>query len=184
MAAIGIAVTCVYVGKPLEPVLLTTAACAAVLAEIAAVSVSPYTATGVVLTIAAAPLIAYGMQPRRRPTLLQAALLLIIANTAFMLGAGATTLEWFTLPPAVILLAVGIVRLAQPTQLGLPRPRPDARPGPLRPGCQQPPRLAPHHPRGSRRRLLILIAIRYSLQSPFIIGSAASPKSPSGNSWR
>ena len=109
VAAIGIAVTCGYVGQPLEPALLSTAACAAVLAEIAAVAASPYTATGVVLTIVAAPLIAYGMNPRRRPSLLQAALLLVIANTTFMLGADAHTLEWYTVPPALILLAAGVV---------------------------------------------------------------------------
>src|SRR6185436_2209796 len=103
------AVTCGYVGQPLEPALLSTAACAAVLAEISAVAASPYTATGVVLTIVAAPLIAYGMNPRRRPSLLQAALLLVIANTTFMLGADAHTLEWYTVPPALILLAAGVV---------------------------------------------------------------------------
>ncbi|MGW5189338.1 SCO7613 C-terminal domain-containing membrane protein [Kribbella sp. NPDC004138] len=109
VAAIGIAVTCGYVGQPLEPALLSTAACAAVLAEIAAVAASPYTATGVVLTIVAAPLIAYGMNPRRRPSLLQAALLLVIANTTVMFGADAHTLEWYTVPPALILLTTGIV---------------------------------------------------------------------------
>lgn len=177
VAAIGIAVTCGYVGTPLEPVLLTTAACAAVLAEIAAVSASPYTATGVVLTIVAAPLIAYGMNPRRRPALLQAALLLIIANTTFMLGADAHTLEWYTVPPALILLAVGIVAWRnQPSWVFL---------GPgLMLGLAPSALVADTTDNWLRATLvvaaaavlLILIAVRYSLQSPFVIGSAAVAK--------
>ncbi|TDO44741.1 putative membrane protein DUF2157 [Kribbella sp. VKM Ac-2571] len=176
VAAIGIAVTCSYVGKPLEPVLLTTAACAAVLAEIAAVAASPYTATGVVLTIVAAPLIAYGMNPRRRPTLLQAALLLIIANTAFMLGADAHTLEWYTVPPALILLTVGIVAWRnQPSWAFL---------GPgLMLGLAPSALIADTTDNWLRATLvvaaavlLVLIGVRRSLQSPFIIGSAAIAK--------
>ncbi|MGW6196672.1 SCO7613 C-terminal domain-containing membrane protein [Kribbella sp. NPDC055110] len=176
VAAIGIAVTCGYVGKPLEPVLLTTAACAAVLAEIAAVSASPFTATGVVLTIVAAPLIAYGMNPRRRPTLLQAALLLIIANTTFMLGADAHTLEWYTIPPALMLLTVGIVAWRNQSSwvyLG---------PGLLL-GLAPSTLTADTTDNWLRATLvvaaavlLILLAVRYSLQSPFIIGSAAVAK--------
>lgn len=43
------------------------------MAEITAILNSVDTATGVVLTITAAPLVAYGMHPARRPTLLIAA---------------------------------------------------------------------------------------------------------------
>ncbi|TDW86190.1 SCO7613 C-terminal domain-containing membrane protein [Kribbella sp. VKM Ac-2566] len=176
VAAIGIAVTCRYVGKPLEPVLLTTAACAAVLAEIAAVAASPYTATGAVLTIVSAPLIAYGMNPRRRPTLLQAAVLLIIANTAFMLGADAHTLEWYTVPPALILLAVGIVAWRnQPSWVFL---------GPgLMLGLAPSALIADTTDNWLRATLvvaaavlLILIGVRQSLQSPFVIGSGVVAK--------
>jgi hypothetical protein len=176
VAAIGIAVTCGYVGTPLEPALLTTAACAAVLAEIAAVAASPYTATGVVLTVVAAPLIAYGMNPARRPALLQAALLLVVANTAFMLGADARTLEWYTIPPALVLLAVGIVAWRnQPSWVFL---------GPgLLLGLAPSTLIADTTDNWLRATLvvaaavlLILIAVRHSLQAPFIIGAAAVAK--------
>ncbi|MET9272444.1 hypothetical protein [Kribbella sp. NPDC003557] len=176
VAAIGIAVTCGYVGTPLEPALLTTAACAAVLAEIAAVAASPYTATGVVLTVVAAPLIAYGMNPARRPALLQAALLLVVANTAFMLGADARTLEWYTIPPTLVLLAVGIVAWRnQPSWVFL---------GPgLLLGLAPSALIADTTDNWLRATLvvaaavlLILIAVRHSLQAPFIIGAAAVAK--------
>jgi hypothetical protein len=71
--------------------------------------VSTDAGTGVVLTIAAAPLVAYGMNPARRWALLVAGLLLIIANTAFVLAAGGTTIEWFTVPSAVVMLSIGIL---------------------------------------------------------------------------
>jgi hypothetical protein len=34
---------------------------------------------------------------------------LIIANTAFVVASGATTIEWFTVPPAIVMLAIGIL---------------------------------------------------------------------------
>jgi hypothetical protein len=105
----GIGLACRYVGQPLERVLMSTAALAVLLAQCMAVMVAADTATGVVLTIAAAPLVAYGMNPARREGLLVAGLLLIIANTAFVVAAGATTIEWFTVPPAVVMLAIGIL---------------------------------------------------------------------------
>ena len=109
VGATGIALACRYVGQPLERVLISTAACAVLLAQIMAATVDADTATGVVLTIAAAPLVAYGMNPARRAGLLVAGALLIIANTAFVLASGATTVEWFTIPPAIVLLGIGIL---------------------------------------------------------------------------
>jgi hypothetical protein len=109
VGAAGIALTCRYVGQPLERMLIPTAACAVLLAVVMAVLVDADTATGVVLTIAAAPLVAYGMNPARRAGLLVAGLLLIIANTAFVLASGTTTVEWFTVPPALVLLGIGII---------------------------------------------------------------------------
>jgi hypothetical protein len=50
------------------------------------------------------------MQPGRRDALLIAGTLLTFANIAFVIGAGATTLEWFTLPPAAVMLAIGLLR--------------------------------------------------------------------------
>lgn len=110
VGAAGIGLACRYVGQPLERVLMSTAALAVLLAQLTALMVTATeTATGVVLTIAAAPLIAYGMNPARRIGLLIAGLLLIIANTAFVVASGATTVEWFTIPPAVAMLAIGVL---------------------------------------------------------------------------
>ncbi|WP_328521456.1 SCO7613 C-terminal domain-containing membrane protein [Kribbella sp. NBC_00359] len=110
VGAAGIGLACRYVGQPLERVLMSTAALAVVLAQLMALMVTATeTATGVVLTIAAAPLIAYGMSPARRIGLLVAGLLLIIANTAFVVASGATTVELFTVPPAVVMLAIGVL---------------------------------------------------------------------------
>jgi hypothetical protein len=139
VGACSIAVACVSVGQRRETTLLGTAASAVVLAELIVVMVSPAAGTGVVLTIAAAPLTAYGMQQARRNALLISGFLLAVANTAFVVGAGATTLEWFTLPPAAVMLALGLPQVARPVELGLPRSRPAARAGPLRTSCQQQP---------------------------------------------
>jgi hypothetical protein len=109
IGACGIGLACRYVGQPLEHVLMYASASAVLTAEIVAVMVSPDAGTGVVLTIAAAPLVAYGMTPGRRPALLAAGFLLIVANTAFVLAAGATTIEWFTVPPAIVMVAVGVL---------------------------------------------------------------------------
>ncbi|NEA32897.1 hypothetical protein G3I17_14650 [Streptomyces sp. SID13031] len=94
--------------SPLERALLWPALSAITIAELIAILDSSATLTGIVLTVAAAPLVAYGMRPARRQALLLAGLLLIFANTAFVLGAGATTVEWFTVPPAVVMLAIGL----------------------------------------------------------------------------
>lgn len=109
VGAVGIGIACRYVGRPVERVLLGTAACAVVLGELMAVIVAADAGTGVVLAITAAPLVAYGMNPARRYGLLVAGLLLIIANTAFVLAAGRTTLEWYTVPPALVMIAIGVV---------------------------------------------------------------------------
>ncbi|MGW1340786.1 SCO7613 C-terminal domain-containing membrane protein [Kribbella sp. NPDC002412] len=109
IGACGIGLACRYVGQRLERVLMWSSASAVLVAEIVAVLVSTESATGVVLTIAAAPLVAYGMNAARRPALLVAGLLLIVANTAFVLAAGATTIEWFTVPPAIVMIAIGVL---------------------------------------------------------------------------
>ncbi|GAB2640981.1 hypothetical protein GCM10009743_15070 [Kribbella swartbergensis] len=109
IGACSIGLACRYVGQPLERVLMCASASAVVAAEIVAVMVSADAGTGVVLTIAAAPLVAYGMAPARRPALLVAGFLLIVANTAFVLAAGGTTIEWFTVPPAIVMVAIGVL---------------------------------------------------------------------------
>ena len=109
VGACGIGLACRYVGRPLERVLMCSSASAVLVAEIIAAMVSADAGTGVVLTIAAAPLVAYGMNPVRRVALLVAGLLLIVANTAFVLAAGVTTIEWFTVPPAIVMIAIGVL---------------------------------------------------------------------------
>jgi hypothetical protein len=107
VSALSISAACLVNNPPLERALLACAATATLLAELLALLNLSETLAGIVLTITAAPLVAYGMRPTRRHTLLIAGALLILANTAFALGAGATTIEWFTLPPAAVLLAIG-----------------------------------------------------------------------------
>jgi hypothetical protein len=109
VGACGIGLACRYVGRPLERVLIGSSASAVLVAEIIVAMVSADAGTGVVLTIAAAPLIAYGMNPARRVALLVAGLLLIVANTAFVLASGETTIEWFTVPPAIVMIAIGVL---------------------------------------------------------------------------
>ncbi|MFI7061083.1 SCO7613 C-terminal domain-containing membrane protein [Kribbella sp. NPDC050124] len=109
IGACGIGLACRYIGQPLERTLMWSSASAVLVAEVVAVMVSTDAATGVVLTIAAAPLVAYGMNQVRRPALLVAGLLLIVANTAFVLAAGGTTIEWFTVPPAIVMIAIGVL---------------------------------------------------------------------------
>ncbi|MEU4193879.1 DUF2157 domain-containing protein [Kribbella sp. NPDC026611] len=173
IAAIGVAIACRYIANPLEQTLLATATTAAILAEVIAILTTTETATGVVLTITAAPLVAYGMNPLRRPALPLAAFLLITANTTFALSTGTTTLEWYTIPPAAILLALGIlawrnqsswISLAPGLLLGLAPSTLIANTSDnwLRPTLVI-----------TTAVLLILIGVRYALQSPFLIGATA-----------
>ncbi|MFI5692501.1 SCO7613 C-terminal domain-containing membrane protein [Kribbella sp. NPDC051586] len=174
VGAIGTSIACRHIARPLERVLIPTTICATALAEITATLVSPTTATAVVLTITAAPLVAYGINPRRRPALLLAALFLIIANTAFMLGADTTTLEWYTVPPALVLLAAGFLAYRnQSTWISL---APCLLIGLL------PSTLVPAD-NWLRTTLvvaaalaIVLIATRHSLQAPFLIGAAVLAK--------
>ncbi len=173
IAACTIGIACVAADLRLERALLGPAASATALAELIILLESPTTGTGVVLTIAAAPLVAYGMRPTRRDALLLAGLLLTISTTAFVLGAGATTIEWYTLPPAAILLTLGILGWRhQPswTYLG---------PGLLL-GIAPSALVANSNEDWLRTTLvvaasvlIITIGTRHSLQSPFLIGTAA-----------
>ncbi|WBQ02293.1 SCO7613 C-terminal domain-containing membrane protein [Kribbella sp. CA-293567] len=172
IAALSIAAACLITNPPLERTLLSCATAAAALAEFTALLDNTATLTGIVLTITAAPLVAYGMRPERREALLFAAALLITANTAFALGTGATTIEWFTLPPAAALLAIGTygwrthpswVYLAPGLLLGLV-------PSTL---------LANSNDDHLRTTFVvaaalttILLGTRLSLQAPFLIGAA------------
>ncbi|WP_133802611.1 SCO7613 C-terminal domain-containing membrane protein [Kribbella caucasensis] len=175
VAACSIAAATRYVGRPPERALLISGATAALLAEIVILLVSPGTGTGVVLTIAAAPLVAYGMQPGRRDALLVAGLLLIFANTGFVLGTDTTTVEWFTVPPAVIMLALGILRWRdQPSWLFL---------GPGLLLGLVPSALLADGNDILRTTLVITAAVavilagtRFSLQAPFVVGAAVLTK--------
>jgi hypothetical protein len=176
VGACSIAVACVSVGLPRETALLGTAISAVVLAELIVVMVSPDTGTGVVLIIAAAPLVAYGMQPARRNALLVAGFLSAIANTAFVLGAGATTLEWFTLPPAAVMLAIGLLRWRdQPSWVYL---------GPgLLLGLAPSALVASSNQDWMRVTFVVAAAVaimmigaHFSLQAPFVIGATVLAK--------
>ncbi|GAA0955026.1 hypothetical protein GCM10009554_61810 [Kribbella koreensis] len=171
--AISIATACLvpHQSSQLERSLLWPATCAVAIAEfIALIDTSP-TITGIVLTIAAAPLVAYGTRPARRQALLIAGALLTFANTAFILGSGATTLEWFTLPPAAVFLAIGIYAYrTQPSWIYL---------GPGLLLGLVPSALVANSNNDYLRTTfvvaaavtIILIGTRYSLQAPFIIGA-------------
>ncbi|MEU4389496.1 hypothetical protein [Kribbella sp. NPDC023855] len=108
VGAASITIACLVTDPPLERWLLACASAAAVLAGVFALLEGSSSLFGAALTITAAPLVAYGMRPAHRRAHLTAVLLLAVANTAFALGAGATTIEWFTLPPAAVMLAAGI----------------------------------------------------------------------------
>ncbi|MEU0096835.1 DUF2157 domain-containing protein [Kribbella sp. NPDC006257] len=176
VGAILVGFACVSIGKPHESALLLTALSAVIVAELVILAVSPATGTGVVLTIAAAPLVAYGMQPRRRDALLVAGTVLVIANTAFVLGAGAATLEWFTLPPAVVMLAIGLLRWRdQPSWVYL---------GPgLLLGLVPSALVANSNHDFLRSTFVVAAAVavmvigtRFSLQAPFVIGATVLAK--------
>jgi hypothetical protein len=171
VSAVSVGIACLTIGLPLERALLSTATSAVCLAELVILAESPDTGTGVILTIAAAPLVAYGMRPNRRDALLLAGLLLALANTAFVLGAGATTIEWFTLPPAAVMLALGILGWrTQPSWVYL---------GPgLLLGLVPSALVANSNEAYLRTTFVvaaavavILIGARYSLQAPFVIGA-------------
>ncbi len=171
VGALSIGVACLVTDLPLERALLGSAASAVTLAELIILMESRATGTGIVLTIAAAPLVAYGMRPERRQAMLLAGGLLVIANTAFVLGAGAATIEWFTLPPAVVMLAIGVYGWRnQPSWVFL---------GPgLLLGLVPSALVANSNYDYLRTTFvvaaalaIILIGTRFSLQAPFIIGS-------------
>ncbi|WP_020389958.1 SCO7613 C-terminal domain-containing membrane protein [Kribbella catacumbae] len=171
VGAISVAVACLFTNVPLERALLGSAASAVALAELVVLMESQAVGTGIVLTIAAAPLVAYGMRPERRQALLLAGGLLMVANTAFVLGAGATTIEWFTLPPAAVMLAIGVYGWRnQPSWVFL---------GPgLLLGLVPSALIANSNYDYLRTTFVvaaalavILIGTRFSLQAPFVIGA-------------
>lgn len=176
VGACAVAIACLYIGRPPEAALMTSAASAVMFATLVIAMTSPDTGTGVVLTIAAAPLVAYGMQPGRRDALLLAGLLLIFANTAFVLGSDASAPEWFTLPPAVVMLAIGLLRWRDQHSWVF-----------LGPGLLLglvPSALLATGEDGFLRLtfvvaaalVIILVGVRFSLQAPFVIGAAVLAK--------
>ncbi|WP_328322974.1 hypothetical protein OHA70_29620 [Kribbella sp. NBC_00382] len=171
VGATSISTACPVSNGDLERALLIPATFATAIAESIALIDTRPTITGIVLTITAAPLVAYGMRPTRRPALLLAGLLLSLANTAFALGTTATTLEWFTLPPAAVILAIGIYAYrTQPSWIYL---------GPGLLLALAPSALVANSNYDYLRTTfvvaaavaVILIGTRYSLQAPFIIGA-------------
>ena len=175
VGACSIAFATRYSGLAPERALLVSATSAVFFAELIIAMVSPDTGTGIVLTIAAAPLMAYGMRPGRREALLIAGLLLAVANTAFVLGSGATTIEWFTVPPAIVVLAIGLLRWRdQSSWIFL---------GPSLLIGLTPSALIADGNDVVRTTLVIaaalaviLIGVRFTLQAPFIIGATVLAK--------
>jgi hypothetical protein len=176
VGAVSITVACLVTDPPLERWLLGCAAAAGGLAGIFALLEGSTALFGAALTITAAPLVAYGMRPARRQAHLTAVLLLAVANTAFALGAGATTIEWFTLPPAAVMLAAGIYGWRDQSSwifLG---------PGLLL-GLVPSALIANSNDDYLRTTFvvaaavaIILIGTRYALQAPFVIGAGVLQK--------
>lgn len=172
VAAVSIGVACVQVGRPAEVAALLAGGTAVVLADIVGLLTSePLTATGLVLAIASAPLVAYGMQPGRRPALLVATALFTVANTTFVAGAGSTTLEWFTVPPAVVMVAIGLVGWREKSSwisvgpgllLGLVSSAlvADSNSGALRLALVV-----------ATAVVIVLLGVRFAQQAPFVIGA-------------
>lgn len=134
------------------------------------------TGIGLVLTIAAAPLLGYGHLPGRKAALLLAVPLLTAANIGFVLGARADTLELFTVPPALVMLAAGLIgwrsrsswiSIAPGLLVGL---LPSAL---IATRSEEPVRLAAVV---AVALAVILIGVAKSLQAPFVIGTVVLAK--------
>jgi hypothetical protein len=100
----------------------------------------------------------------------------IVANTAFVLGAGVTPLEWFTLPPAVLMIAVCLLGWRGQSSWVF-----------LEPGLLLglvPSALIANSNDGALRLALVLasavaitlVGVRFSLQAPFVLGAAVLAK--------
>lgn len=161
---------------PAEAAALVPGAVALISAVGFAQVIGSLTGVAVALAIAAAPLLAYGRRPGRRVGLLAGTALLSVANLCFVAGAGYQTVELYTLPPAVLMVLVGLqgwrrnsswVSVGPGLLLGL-------LPSALIAGDDQ-----------SVLRLafvvaaavaLVLIGVRARVQAPFVIGAGVLAK--------
>jgi hypothetical protein len=120
--------------------------------------------------------LAYGRLPERRPALLWATVLLTGANTLSMSAADVGVLELYTVPPALLMLAVGRIR-----------PRPDSSWVRLGPGLLVglvPSSILAINSGGPVRLVCVVVAAVafvvagtfLSLQAPFVIGAGVLAK--------
>jgi hypothetical protein len=168
------------VGKQEEGAALVPGAAAAVIGlvmvAVGTTGTDLATGVGLLLTIAAAPLLGYGRLPGRKAALLLAVPFLTAANIGFVLGARANTLELFTVPPALVMLVVGLmgwrgrstwVSIAPGLLVGL---LPSAL---IATRSEEPIRLAAVV---AVAVAIILIGVSKSLQAPFVIGTVVLTK--------
>jgi hypothetical protein len=115
VAAGTVAIACLRLGRPEERAGLVVGVGAALMGVLAMVADGNQTGVALVLVVAAAPLLAYGRLPGRRPALPFAVVLLTAANTLFASARDVGILEQYTVPPALLMLAVGLIRPRHPS---------------------------------------------------------------------
>lgn len=103
-------------------------------------------------------------------------LMLIVANTAFVIAAGGTTVEWYTVPPAIVMVATGVLAWRdRPSWIFLG-------PGVLI-GLVPSALIASSNDSWIRVTLVVAAALavilagtRFGLQAPFVVGAAVLAK--------
>ncbi len=110
-----VAIAILRFGGPEEPAALVVGSGAALVGVLAMAADGNQTGVALVLVLVAAPLLAYGRLPERRPAMHFAVVLLTAANTLFADAKDVGILERYTLPPALLVLAVGLMRPRHPS---------------------------------------------------------------------
>jgi hypothetical protein len=176
ISAVVTAFLCGQVGRAAEQVMLPIGAAAAVLGTALMAAISSRPGAALVLAIAAAPLIAYGRLPGRRPALLVAVPLLTAANALFVAGSAEATLELYTVPPALLMIAVGVLAWRdEPSWISLgPALLVGLLPSTIvADGTDSVIRLAVVL---AAAVAVILMGLRFSLQAPFVVGATVVAK--------
>jgi hypothetical protein len=177
VAAGTVAIAGLRLGRPEERAALVIGAGAALVGILAMVEDGSQTGVALVLVVAGAPLLAYGRLSRRRPALFGAVVLLTAANTLFASARDVGVLELYTIPPALLMLAVGLIRPRHPSSwVGL---------GPgLAVGLIPSSVLVIAAPGNPVRLIcvvaaavaLVVIGTQFLLQAPFVIGAGVLAK--------
>lgn len=177
VAAGTVAIATLRFGGPGERAALVVGTGATVVGVLAMRADDNQTGVALVLVLAAAPLLAYCRLPGRRPARLLAVVLLTAANTLFASAKDVGILELYTVPPALLMLGVGLMRPRHPSSwvsLG---------PGLLL-GLVPSSVLVIAAP-GNPIRLvfvvatalaLVVVGTQFSLQAPFVIGAGVLAK--------